>query len=392
MVSYRSDDPRVERHLRLMRGLVEGAGGILRQEVELRCEAGELSVACAAALEPRSMLTAIPESCMLPVDTVGLGVAGDAVSMDADSAGLSPLQRRLFESMLEIYALTDKLPRHRSASVWCALAGEPEILRDVVAGRADSAFVQRFLGHAAAGEHATLVLESFLKTRVFYAGQGGWRRRVLVPINDFIDHHAFAPGFSRTGSADDPRATVLAWRQAADDDACFVSYTQMDAYDSLLLYSFVHDAAPVVRSVPLELHLKGLGRLRVGARMGQAPGGPLPPEAAGLRAYLPETLAPSPGELELSHLFIPIGLRPHALYRVLEMTIASMAGRPSEPTLTGYVREAERQVLAINVAFYEQLERRLLARRTAAGAPGVLDTVVAMARLQARKLAAYRFG
>jgi hypothetical protein len=392
MVSFRSDDLGIERRLRTIRDLVEDAGGILHPGVELRCESGELGVACTLPYEPRTVLTAIPEACMLPVDTVGLRVAGDALAIDAGADGLSATRHRLYDAMLEIYQRAGKVPELRASSVWCGLAHDLGALKDVVAGRPDTPFVQTFLEYAESGEHEALLLQSFLKSRVFYAGRGDRRRRVLVPVNDFIDHHPFAPGFRRTGDADASRATVHAWRESAENDVCFVSYTQMDAYDSLLLYNYVDEIAPVVRSVPLRLQIGDAGCLRVGARITTGFDGPLAPEYADLRAYVPKVLAHDKDGLEITHLFIPVGFKPRALHRVLTMLLSAMPESPRDAALERAVREAEAQVIALNLAFYRELERRLVARRLGAAAPGALDRALAMARLQIRKLGAYDFG
>ena len=166
----------------------------------------------------------------------------------------------------------------------------------------------------------------------------------------------------------------------------------MDSLDSFIQYSFIESLAPVVRSIPLEIDLGKLGKLRVEGRMDVVNQKKLAKDARMLRDFLPVT-SKKENLLKVSHLLIPIDYPPHVLHLVLRICLAKLAGSGLDQSLEReLLLKAESSVIEQNLSFYQDLLEQVEKARQVEKPVPVLERVLALAALQKSKLETYHVG
>lgn len=362
MVTFVCDDRRAEQLLEKLARQVVDTGGWLDPEMQIRCEDGNLSILSDRQADSADTLIALPEATLLPVERGEFYLSGDDLCFRPSGSGLSRERSRLLDTMLEIYNVTGKIARHRATSPWLVLAGAPQILRGLVAGRADAPVPKKFLDLFESGAFDPLTIECFVKTRVlgFKDATGRNPEPVIMPVIDFINHHPRSPGFQiGSGRAAAGQIAVLHSTPVDGSRECFVRYGLYDAYDTYLMYSYVNEIAPFVRSVPLTIDLKGLGAITVRSVIGVRPRDKIPDHLADLRGLMPVVRKLADRRLSVSHLIIPSGVPKFALRRILAELIRSLGPSLSNDAIQRHLATAEMAVLSTNIRFYENLVRSL---------------------------------
>jgi hypothetical protein len=392
---FTCDDHGIEKLLVRLARDVSALGGGIHPEVQISCEDGDLSIRADGALALKTPLISVPEPALLPVDEIGFVVRDDELGLASPQTHLSPARRRLLDTMLEIYRRTGKIGSHRATSPWLALAHEPTILERLVQGRATAPAIRNFHRDFLEGRYDELTTKSFIKTRTLGFRLGAQRPTpVLMPIIDFVNHHPGAPGF-RTGT-DSTGIRRVAIQQAnpiAASAECYVRYGNYDALDTYLVYGFVEQSAPFVRSVPLNFQLDGIGTIEVHSAIGSnkaAGSGKLPPHLQAVRQFMPAVQPVSETHLILSHLMIPAGPPEFALRRILQELLVGMRPNLDQVGLQNYVAKAESEIISRNIAFYEQLIRLDEPKSDTSTDRSAVSTVRQMAEIQLAKLQEYQ--
>lgn len=173
----------------------------------------------------------------------------------------------------------------------------------------------------------------------------------------FFDHHIDAPGFINKNGIDEQAGIgVLGSNPIEGSDDLLVRYGLFDSYDTWLVYGFVDNFAPFVRSVGLHIDLGGRVRIKVKSKIGSRFAGKLPQKLADLKLFMPNVTSVSEGKVEVSHLLIPHPTRPFALKRVLTTLIHAVLPNARPDELRQLVDEANSVVIAENIRFYTILK------------------------------------
>jgi hypothetical protein len=371
MIHIESDQPELARALMSLVGEVENGGGWFDESLRLIAEKGSIRVESFLPAGRNELLMSVPEELLLPVDEVCMRVFGDEIVIDSFTEAATPIRRRLFERMIEIYNLCGKIAAHRAVSPRFGFAAVSEVARVLATGRDARS-------EAEETEHDPL-LSDFMHSRLYSHHEGGVgkRREVLLPVIDFFNHHPDANGFLNETyrHADHPVVGVGHWKPATDAG---------------VQYGYLERGCRFVKSVPLAVDLEGLGKLRVRAAGAAALRRELPSRMRDLRAWMPVVLGCGVEEIELSHLIIPGFSDRHALRRVLAGMISAWRPGMDLEAVAEYVAFAERVLLAENISYYERLVGCL--RSVTADAQAIVESTLEMATLQLGILRAYEFG
>jgi len=342
MIDLECDDSDLERSLRKFEEQVGAAGGWLSDGLTVVSEAGGIMVETRSDSAGSECMMSIPEDVLLPVDLVQWRLAGDDLCIESFGSGVSRERRQLFETSVEIYNLTSKIATHRDRCPGIALAHDSILLDDILNGRDRSAKGEDDPDQA--------VIRSFFHSRVFAFSYGMQPGDVLMPFIDFLNHHPQATGY-QTVSARHPGRAVIASLNSKpyrDSQECLVRYGMYDAFDLFTTYAFVDRNCSYVSSVPLTIELEGLGDFPVASAE----------VLQGRFAKVPQLNKESP---VLRHLIIPGRDDPHCMRRVLAQVIDGLRPGLQQDAQAAFVQEAERQVIAANVAYYKRLQTRVQA-------------------------------
>ena len=97
-----------------------------------------------------------------------------------------------------------------------------------------------------------------------------------------------------------------------DSSECYVVYGLYDTLDTFLSYGFPDINAPYVRSIPMEIQIACYGALNIRSLIGARNEHELPKQITDLRRYMPLPAKQPNGDLDISHLMIPIHAAPHS--------------------------------------------------------------------------------
>jgi hypothetical protein len=354
MVSIESDNADIERCLERILAETRRGGAAFADDLVLRCADRGLSIELPPG-SPAHMLIKLPQQMLVPTRSFGLALQGDDIVITAIDPDVTPARRALMESIVALYNLTGKIAWYRQSSAVLFLRARPELARLVARG-SDAGMQSVLLDPAAAGGLDGFVLRRFLGTRWLNLGAepATGARAMLAPVIDLMNHNARgAPFLNREDAGGRYVLIERAMHASADERECFVCYGFYDPLETLLGYNFVDESSMFARSVPVEIALPAVGRIRVGDGHGHRELRGLPDALRDIQIYLPRIVVKRPRELEVGFLVIPPPTAPQVLRRVLNVMIASL-DRDCVDRLD-LILEAERQVIAANKAHYADL-------------------------------------
>ncbi len=407
-----SDNAAIEKNLRFLETTIMDHDGWVAPDLTITSTGGEMSIVNNGFHDPTKPLIALPHELLLPSEKLGLRTKGNHMDLDPDNS-LSDIQRRLAESMVEIYNLTDKIGLHKQSCCWLTFRENPALLESLLKGRTLNERQQALMDFTAGRDTETdeddLVCKSYIKTRTI------GRKNVqtegedeaapttdIMPIIDFLNHHPqgsnfhFSP-YDPAGGPNEGKIKTLLVKDSRPlpySNECFAFYNQLDTLDSFINYGFPDRYTTYVRSVPFEIDLPGAGTVKIHAAMGRGVQGKLTKSMASLRAYIPTVLNRSKDTLALSHLLIPIVGHGHAnaLRRALRLVLSNWAAATSKnlkpDQIWDYIMMVEERILNENIAFYEYLMKTA---QNDQGSPMLRDTIMDIAHLQLTKLYKYAY-
>ena len=347
----------MESALRRLLDLLKKNGAELNPSATMVEEDGNLRVESSLDRSSRQAIAAIPKHCMLPQKHFEIGIEQGDFILTSTAAEVTPLQIELQELMLEIYNLSHKVETERNTSMALLYDKDDPLMAQLLSAR--PAMRERLETWCTnARDEDDLLISAFIKTRTLNLKSEDTRNPALMPVLDFLNHHARAAGFvAGPGDPGQEHLGVLSGKFVENSDESFVRYGRFDYLDLLLTYNFLGAEAAVdfVRSVPMELDLGKFGRIAVNSFAGR-PLDKLPEKLQDLKHWIPFVIDKSDGRLEVSNIQIPGTHSWLALRRTLAVLLNTL-GTVNEPgTAHELTLAAEQQVLRTNLAFYSALQ------------------------------------
>jgi len=405
-----SDNAAIEKNLHVLKNTILEYGGALDPDLVIRCEGSNLSVEKYGFANPDKPLIALPGELLLPTEKMGLSVKNDEIHIDPPAGGLTDVQRKMADTMIELYNLTGKVPAHKESCCWFLFKDAPDLLERLMTARTLNPMQKKMMAfcksNATQEETDQLLCETYIKMRTIGHRQASGDQMVvspdIMPVVDFINHHGSGAffGFRNGFDAKEPNREFLLIndnRPLAFSNECFAFYNQMDALDSFAMYGFADAYSPYVRSIPIELEIPRTGKIVVNAALSAMHKGVLPKNAAGLRPYIPATLRNEGDTLEITNLLIPTNtMAPHALRRVLRLLMTNRVALKrtlSTNEIWQAVLAAEEKIINENIAFYQDLLTLLDKEIKSADThrASLVRAVRGVANLQLAKLYKYNF-
>ena len=401
-----SDTAAIEKNLFFLADTIKSHGGWVDEDLTIYSLDGAMRIIKEGFRNPLKPLIALPEDLMLPTDRLGLSVKNDQIDLSPDN-GLSDIQIKLAETMIEIYNQTDKIKNHRDECCWTFYKDDPAPLESLVKARTINPSLQEQLDFTLGASETSeeeFLCNSYFNTRTIGHKQVNKDDEELVttkdimPIVDFLNHHPAGSMFSfgKNDNTDidikaDRSLVVLDTRPQADSNECFVFYNQMDSVDTFLKYGFPDHNSPYIRSVPLEVELDGIGTIQIQSLFGVGVK-ILKKSMAALKPYIPSVISKTDDRLELSHVMIPTNnIVPNALRRSLRLVLSNWSASNGKQLKPQQVWEAiieiEKRVIDENQKFYNNLKNEM----AKSNQNEQVNRVAHLAELQATKLYKYNF-
>lgn len=358
MVDIKSDNPEVEKKIVSLRDKVLQEGGHLDKDLVLEYKDQGLSISKPGERTQEPIIK-IPHHCLVPYEEFSFAIEGQAVVLTSHTDKASPLQVSFLEDILALYNLTDKMNLHHETSPWLAFKEDPDILEHLFQSRqgGDTNVIKKAFQDNKIDDDFTLM--TFFKCRTLGSKlnqKNAPKKKVLMPIIDFLNHHMQGAGFQDDYDTDIPFLYVRQKSPIKGSDECFAFYNRFDALDTFLNYGFVDQSANFVRSIPVDIDLGTIGTIKVFATRGHVKQKEIPAALKGLRTYMPITnIYHDEKRAELGHIFIPPQQAQKSLRRILNFAIVMLAPSVGEIERLGYVLQAENVILQKNIKFYENL-------------------------------------
>lgn len=357
MIKIISDNRKAEKILNKIVGIIAKNGGYLDGDIEVRCAHGNVSVHSPGNKQVRQMFR-IPHGLLLPYEEFEIAIKKNKFVLVSASEDVTPVQKKLMKAMLELYNVTGKLAQHRATSPWLMHKDNKALMEILLNCRYGEEFekMRRMIDE---GSDEELELLTFFKTRLLRCRlHKQWGKQVLVilPLIDALNHHVLGAGFDHI-YAKNGAAMSVACKQLPDSDECLACYGAMDAMDSYLHYGFVDEAAPFVRSAPIEIDLGEGGTIDVQASYGGVDAEELPEPLKDLVFFMPSiTVNHKKKRAQLSHLFIPQKNGILSMRRILNYVIRILNPDLEDQVYIRWLAEAERMVLETNIKLYDDIE------------------------------------
>jgi len=387
MLRIECDNPELTKALARLGTDVGRCGGLFSDDLVLRAMDGDLSFTSSISGSKSEFLMSIPEKAFIPYDGVEFKLAGNHLEIASGAEKLTPDVRERLETMVSIYNLTSKIEKYKKSSPRVVFKDDPEFLKRLVEGRAGTNIAKNTLEILTTDDKDKVIISSFLKTRNFGFGES---KQKIIPFIDFTNHHTKARPFSRTKDKDGNLVMGLFnSKPLQGSNQCFARYGIWDSYETYLMFGFSMENPGLVRSIPLDIPIEGVGSIKVNTKISGRHLGALPPEMADLKQYFPRVFKKTTEEIEVSSLFIPDAAKPMVLKRILSFLIRLMAPNLAPEVLQNHVALAEFSLITQNQEFYNSLLAFFEENREKYKSTPAFREAVKMAKIQLHEIDEY---
>lgn len=299
MDGIRADDTAVKSVLSEMTRLLLACGTRLHPGIVLVESERHFTVHCdASAGATGELLFHLPRELLVPTDDAVWSDRTDRMELVRPPPALTAVQRELLDMHVELFNAAGKLPaywhQHPRRAVW------------------DHASVHQAMDavRPGAGWRPSNPTEGFLATRTYgLPGPGGRRLERLMPLIDLLNHH-----YRGYPYAVDDTAMTIEIAQGNGDAECFAHYGGLrDVLELALRYGYLDRSTPFAYSAPLDIEVRGIGRVVV---LGERP--------RPLHALDPPRLQFEDARLVLSHLCCDLE-HPERVRIVLQLALQAAA-------------------------------------------------------------------
>ncbi len=389
MLKIDCDNPNLSKTLAQLCAEVEKCGGYFDDSLILKVENGDLSFSSNLPRDPRKVLISIPQKAFIPLTQLEFGLDRNNLVVASGEEKLNPNAASLLNLMLKVYNLTNKIQKYRTFSPRCAFQEDTELLRALASGRPETGIAKRVLEFIGASEQETqnLVVKSFLRTRNFSFKNSP---KTLIPFIDFTNHNTAALPFRRERSESGEFAMQLVNSKPNEgENQCFARYGQWDCLDTYLMFGFSTKKPQYLRSIPIDIELGEVGKIKALGKVQGAFKGKLPEKIADLSHLFPAVNQVSPREMQISAILIPSLRWPFALKRILVVLVTTLSPNIEKIHLQEIVASAETQILNKNKAFYLSLSQLLEDRKEKYKSAPAYQEAVKMVKIQLGEIGAY---
>ncbi|MEE8294715.1 MAG: hypothetical protein V3R64_03300 [Sphingomonadales bacterium] len=388
MLRIECDNPELTKALARLGTDVGRCGGLFSDDLVLRAMDGDLSFTSSISGSKPEFLMSIPEKAFIPYEGVEFKLEGNNLVLASGAEKLTPEVRERLETMVSIYNLTSKIEKYKESSPRVAFMNDPEFLKRLAAGRAGTKIAENTLEILTTEDKEKVIVSSFLKTRNFNFGDG---QKKIIPFIDFTNHHTLARPFDRGKDSDGNFVMKLNNSKPIEgEDQCFAQYGKWDSHDTYLMFGFSTETSAFVRSVPMEIQIEGLGKIKVNSNIAGRFRGKLPPEMVDLTNFFPPLWKITSEEVEVATLLIPNLERPIALKRIFARLISLMAPDLDTEVLQRHIASAEFQVLSKNLEHYNSLIKLFEEKKEQYKSTPAFREAVKMVKIQIREIEKYQ--
>ena len=389
MVAIKSDNKEVQKALEKLATIVTAKGGFLSEHLTIEVHDGNIRLLSDLPPSSHERLVLIPEHCFIPLTNVAFRLSENKLETVSGTDTLTPDQAELLAVMIEIYNLTDKILKYRTYSPRIVFRDDDETLSRLISGRPDTGLEKRFMEVKKTSDMESLVINSYFRTRNFrIAGE----KRQLIPFIDFANHHTLASTFKNDliGKTAISRALYNSKPQPGSEE-CFARYGFWDALETYLMFGFSDTPVAFVRSVPLHIILEEVGIIEVKSQVrGPATGKGLGPKNKDLRSSFPFWVKKKGKTLFVSNLMIPNLSAPSALNQVLGLLVSQLDPDLADNRKQKLVLAAEKQIISVNLDFYNDLYNYLLKVTPDYPDSPALEMAIRMATIQLEAIDLYQ--
>lgn len=383
MIPIVSDNKKVKKILESILKLLTEHGAAFDQDIEIHCKNDALSIRSPKNRKTRPMLR-ILHDLLPPAEDFNIIIKNDRFIMKASDSKLSAVQQQIMQLMLDLYNETNQLENFKKSSPWIKYKDEPAILNlffSIREGK-DIQEIEDLIKKPDSDDR--LLKQTFFKTRLLKCALNKEFRKqkaVFMPIADAVNHMAGGSGYNQIYGADHG-VLAMGCFMPDETDECFANYGWMDALDTYLHYAFIDQHAPFVKSIPMNIELENIGRLKIRGAGAHIEEESLPEGLKDLQIYMPSMMHHKTyKEIELSHIYIPDERAIMSLRRILQHAIRALSPDISDQNLMQAIETAESEIIKNNSSFYEKM--------AAVGADNKAEDISDLAALQHQRLEHY---
>lgn len=366
-----SDDKQIKNTLEHLKNTLVKNGAWFAPHLAAVCENKNISLHIQKPNTANEQIIKLPIELLIPAQPLHLAVENNQFTITPDQEKLSPIQIEIASIMIDLFNMTDKVNFYRHESPWITFRSAPELMKDIVKARTVKGNLDKkvkFLDEAKTiADEDRFIADHFFHSRVI--GDKHEKDSELVqkimPVIDYLNHDHRANSYIVNDQNDDgdPRLCmkIINSQPFIDRSECFVSYGTLDSLDSFFNYGFIHDEAPLVRSVPMTITIKDCPDLHVQSFPAHRIGKKVHKQYENIQRLLPRIFPPDDeGNIAVSHLIIGLGNMPHLLRRTLHLIISQLAGEQASPSfIIDRVYETEKTIIANNISFYKELQQKI---------------------------------
>lgn len=396
-----SEDREVKATLEKLVAMIRGNGGFVHPGMMIRCNEGELSIHASSPEMQGDWLFSVPNRCLIPIHDFKWGLNGTDIVIEPAAESVHPVQAAMAGLVADLFNRTGKIQRYNDSCMLLRGRNNRELIEMLFSARNNDLPLEEMKNDILNfNGNAELNVKSYFYTRTY---GGAKAELVLMPVLDVLNNHfdgAWIDEYSEDAQTEvkDGRfrhgLRVRCKCPVAGSDECFTNYSvHRDVHDLYLLYQYIDESVPVLRSVPVEADLGEYGLLKINSTL-LAPGfnrSSLPDHIADLWFFLaPAKMDMQPRKtMTLGYLYIPGQDSPLAMRRVLSLAVRELDHSLPQGRVQDLVLAAEKTILGRNLEYYNRLRDYIRNSSPAPEDAGFFNRVGKLAQTQLAKLAEY---
>lgn len=392
MVNIHTNDAQVEKYLTRIYDKIIGAGGFIHPNIHFVHSDNGFSIEKHGEIEDRHFIK-VPHEMLVPYHDFDVDIEGDDIVLASYPSNIERPQFELFEDVLALYNVSNKMKTHRQECLWLNHEGAWDTIKLLLKDRGgrDLKLIKTMIGNDEFEDE--LALFSFFKSRMAYCRLGSRTNpftEVFLPLIEFLNHHPLGAGYDNLYLGKEQRGFmgVEPRTPVENNKECYASYGTFDALECYIHYGFTDTHTQFLRSIPIRLNMKDMGTIVFKAQNVFVPIDQRPEHLKNLKAYLPN-ISPSNNNnaTTVSHIIVPGRNAPFSMRRVLHEVLLNVQSDIEDDKALSLIETMEEQILKTNEEFYDKVELTLASLNDASP---VKKTIKSLVKQQKDILSTYR--